>query len=293
MLDSLPTSASLTVCGLGFYELFVNGERMTRGRLAPYITNPDQLLAYDTYDLSGVLRQGKNTLGFILGSGMQNAHCKHWGLSEVPFASAPKLAFALVMKNGDTETVIEADENVRTKDSEILFNDLRYGETVDRRLETVGWSLPEYDDSGWDAAIPVSTHIGEPMERTSDPLVETYRRPPVRIFKEDDSYIYDFGLNGSGLCELKVSGMAGQRIEMLYGEIFENGKFSQSNLYSNPPYEGDPPRQRAVYVLRGDETETYLPTFTYFGFRYVKVSGITEEQATPELLRAVGVNRRR
>ena len=289
-LESIPDEATLTVTALGFYELWVNGEHATRGRLAPYITNPDQLLAYDHYDIRPMLRRGNNTLAFILGSGTQQSHTSSWGLSGVPFISAPKLAFAVELTDGSAKTLIEADETVRTWDSEILFNDLRYGEIVDARLVTDGWQRCDFDDSEWDPAISVNTHAGEAMLRTSDPVVETYRQAPVRIFREDDAYIYDFGTNGAGYCELCVSGGPGQRIEILYGELFENGKFSQSNLYSKPPSPEETPRQRTVYVLRGDREERYKPTFAYFGFRYARISGITAEQATPSLLTRIGLN---
>ncbi len=65
--------ATLTICGLGFYELYVNGERRTKGLLAPYISNPNDTLYYDRYDLTVDLREGKNVLGMMLGNGHLNA----------------------------------------------------------------------------------------------------------------------------------------------------------------------------------------------------------------------------
>ena len=71
-VDSKVHSASITLCGLGFYELYLNGERLTKGPLAPYISNPDDILYYDSYDVAPLLRQGRNTIGVILGNGMLN-----------------------------------------------------------------------------------------------------------------------------------------------------------------------------------------------------------------------------
>ena len=65
-------AAKLTICGLGFYELFINGKRLTKGLLAPYISNPDDMLYYDEYDVTAELRAGKNALGLMLGNGMLN-----------------------------------------------------------------------------------------------------------------------------------------------------------------------------------------------------------------------------
>lgn len=65
--------AELTICGLGFYELGVNGVCITKGRLAPYISNPDELLCYDRYDVTPYLKEGQNELTVLLGNGMLNA----------------------------------------------------------------------------------------------------------------------------------------------------------------------------------------------------------------------------
>lgn len=62
-------TAKITICGLGFYELFVNGKRITKGLLAPYISNPDDILYYDEYDLKNLLLKGKNAIGIVLGNG--------------------------------------------------------------------------------------------------------------------------------------------------------------------------------------------------------------------------------
>ncbi|MBQ4628056.1 MAG: alpha-L-rhamnosidase N-terminal domain-containing protein, partial [Clostridia bacterium] len=72
VIDELPDNAEITVCGLGFYEIYINGKHITKGKLSPYITNSHETLAYDNYDLMPYLTKGKNTLAFILGNGMQN-----------------------------------------------------------------------------------------------------------------------------------------------------------------------------------------------------------------------------
>ena len=71
-LDTKPTEASLSICGLGFYVLFVNGERVSKGHIAPYISNPDHICYYDTFDVTDKLTEGENVIGVILGNGMLN-----------------------------------------------------------------------------------------------------------------------------------------------------------------------------------------------------------------------------
>ena len=69
----------LVICGLGLYRVFCNGNEITRGRLASCPSNPDQLLYYETYDITKLVQQGKNVIGILLGNGMLNCnggdHC--------------------------------------------------------------------------------------------------------------------------------------------------------------------------------------------------------------------------
>lgn len=50
----------IKIATCGFYELFFNGERITKGFLAPYISNTDDYIYYDEYDVS--LDRGENVL---------------------------------------------------------------------------------------------------------------------------------------------------------------------------------------------------------------------------------------
>jgi alpha-L-rhamnosidase len=91
-------SAKLFITGLGFYRLFVSGKEITRGLLSPYISNPDDLVYYDEYDLTDILSEGENCIGAILGNGMQNAlGGEEWSLNVGDFVGAPRLALALVI----------------------------------------------------------------------------------------------------------------------------------------------------------------------------------------------------
>ena len=65
-LETEPARAEITVCGLGFYEIRVNGRNITKGPLAPYISNPDDVCYYDRYDLTGLLKKGKNAVLLLL-----------------------------------------------------------------------------------------------------------------------------------------------------------------------------------------------------------------------------------
>ena len=63
------------VASQGYYELYVNGRNMTKGPLAPYISNPEHILYDDCYDITLALLPGKNAIGVLLGNGADLCRC--------------------------------------------------------------------------------------------------------------------------------------------------------------------------------------------------------------------------
>ena len=119
--------ATVTIGCAGFYDVFINGNKITKGLIAPYISNPDHLVYYDEYDIAPYIQQGKNILGIQLGNGMQNCPGGEiWDFEKSDFRGSPRFAFSIEITDsyGKT-TVIEADETVKTADSPVMFDDLR------------------------------------------------------------------------------------------------------------------------------------------------------------------------
>ena len=127
------SGASLRICGLGLYRLFINGTDITKGAFAPYISNTSDLVYVDEYTLTEYLRSGDNALCVALGNGMQNAlGAFTWELDTADFQSVPKLAFELTVRYQDgSSQVIRSDETVMTAPSAIIFNDWWCGEYYD------------------------------------------------------------------------------------------------------------------------------------------------------------------
>lgn len=296
--------AELTICGLGLYELFVNGQKITKGRLAPYISNPDHLLYYDYYDLQPYLRDGANAIGIMLGDGFLNAKCHVWDFDKNIFTSSPKLALHLKVED---ETGIRnfTAEDFKCKKGPILFNDLRSGEFYDKRLEEQGWTEADfYESEDWHMPLKAETPRGEAKLCEAEPIAVINELKPIRIYQGEldeyvlnrphesnqgvvenpvaktGGYVFDFGENNAGIFRLKIKGRKGQRIDIQCAEKESNGKVDYGNIYFYP----DGYAQRDIYIVGSDEEEIYEPFFTYHGFRYLYVTGITEEQATEDLL---------
>ena len=128
--DKTPIKAELSVCGLGFYRFWLDGEELTRGHMSPYISNPDDIMDYDVYDITDKFASGKHVLGFQLGNGMQNCFGGYvWDFEKAAWRSAPKLAVCLTLtyEDGTTEEY-EADESFVWAPSPVIYDDLRQGE---------------------------------------------------------------------------------------------------------------------------------------------------------------------
>ena len=298
-------SARLALTVTGFYELYVNGKNVTRGLLAPYITNPDHLLYLDSYDIAPYLCEGNNAIALILGNGFANQDFPEWDFNVAPFRSAPKLALELKISASGGEVNISSDEKFKVAPSAILFDMDRFGVIYDARLERDGFSLPDYDDSDWGLAGYADAPLGVIKESRAVPIRVRERLSPISVTRQSDfyclhfkngepmeqtyvkdGYLYDFGVNAAGACRLKIKGERGQKITLRHGESLRDGYF---DIGSTVTVNEKTPSfinylQTDVYYLKGGEEEIFFPNFTYHGFRYAFVEGITPEQASADLL---------
>ena len=283
-LNEIGEKAEISICGLGFYVLYINGKNITKGALAPYISNPDHLCYYDTYDVTQYLQKGKNAVGIILGNGFYNPFGGVvWDFDKAEWINPP--CVSLEFKIGD-DILFESDESFKTCSSPIIFDELRMGEYYDANKEIPNWNMPSFDDSNWDNAYYAPVPRGKLTLCNAEPICITKEIKPVNIIKQDDDYIYVFGENNAGVCTLKIKAEKGQRIELFHGEMVTDGRFDN---YSTIFDRDDAPfypeySQKDIYIAKGEGIEEYTPSFTYHGFRYVLVKGIGKEQATKDLL---------
>ncbi|MBO4733227.1 MAG: family 78 glycoside hydrolase catalytic domain, partial [Clostridia bacterium] len=280
------TTGSIKVAACGFYDLYINGQKITKGYLAPYISNTDDYVYYDEYTVS--LDEGENVIGIILGNGFQNNPGGYiWDFDKAPFRSAPKAAVCLAYKNGSGDIVnIVSNETFKTYPSPILSDDYRFGETYNANLELPGWNEKGFDDASWQNTIVTQSPKGEIKLCEAEPIVTEAELKPVNIFAEDGGFVYDFGVSNAGVCRLNIKGQKGQKIEFQHADILKDGRFYIKNVwFARDTWERDKNIvHKDTYICKGEGIETYTPRFTYHGFRYVKVTGIEPKQATKDLL---------
>ncbi len=282
-------SATLHISGLGYFESWINGRRVTQNVLEPLWTDYRKRIFYSTYDVREQLVKGDNAIGVMLGNGWFNLlPLRMWGSKifrhHLP-SGAPILIARLEITYADgTQQVITTDRSWKWSDGPLVRNSIYLGEEYDARLEKEGWNCADYDDSSWSQARE-TTAPGPLMASSAPPIRIGKTLAPVKITEpEKGVYVFDFGQNFAGWVRLKVTGAAGTRVEMRIGELLQ--KKGRVNLLTSTagqikrkgvggPGAPDVAIQKNVYILKGSENgETYTPRFTYHGFRYVEVHGL-------------------
>jgi alpha-L-rhamnosidase len=263
--------AHLFVCGLGHFELFLNGEKVGNHVLDPGWTNYRKTCLYVPFDVSSMLRPGKNVVGLMLGNGMYNVAGGRYTKFTGSFG-APKLIAQMHIQYEDgTHEILASDKTWKTSPGPITFSCIYGGEDYDARLEKPGWDQPGFDDGAWSAVREVAGPGGVLQAQNAPPLIVEKTLLPVSLERTGDAaYAVDLGENLSARPFLKVQGKAGQQVRI---EVAER---------PNMPWEG----HSYTYTLRGEGVEVFRPRFTYFGFQYLYVQGAEQEPANgaPQLL---------
>jgi len=260
-------SARAYLTGVGFYEFYINGNRVGDHVLAPAKTPYHKYILYDTYDVSGLLKQGANTLGIHLGNGWYNPYKKWWNDYRMQwFGSKKAIAQILVNYNDGSSEWIITDENWRWANGPVTYNCVYDGEVYDANLDHFGWTLPGYNDSDWK---PVTVFI-RPGAR-----LLSHRMPPVKVHEtfepkeisvtKSGMKVYDMGQNFAGWVRVKARGAKNTTIKIRFAEdLNPDGTI---NVTSN-----EFAKATSEYRFKGDGIETYEPKFTWFGFRYVEIT---------------------
>jgi len=259
--------ARLYATARGVYEPRLNGRRVGDRVLAPGWTDYTKRIQYQTYDVGDLLRAGENALGAILGPGWYAGYlgfARQYGL----YGARPQLLLQLHVEydDGGADTVV-SDGAWRGATGPILYSDPLMGEAYDARLESRGWDLPGYDDTGWRAVVVAARDATALVADRAEPVRVTEELAPVTVTPLDaDTHIVDLGQNMVGWARLRVSGAAGVRVRLRFAEMLDaDGRLYTANLRHA--------RQTDTYILAGDGAEVFEPRFTFHGFRYVEVTG--------------------
>jgi len=285
MVSGVVKKATLYVSALGLYEFYVNGKRIGNDYFAPGWTDYTKRVYYNGYDVTRVVRAGKNAFGAIVANGwyagylgyalLVGSKTTHAFYGDVPLLKAQvEIEYA----DGKKEIVV-TDASWKAADGGIREADILNGETFNANLEPAGWNTPGFNASSWQ---PVQVH-----NEKASLLTQIYPANPVGIWGEikpvsvtegaKGKYIVDMGQNFSGVVRMTVRANKGDSIVIKYGEkLFPDGKLVTENLR----------RARATdtYISKGSaQGETWMPRFTYHGFQYIEISGLKSKPALNDI----------
>ncbi|GGG76418.1 family 78 glycoside hydrolase catalytic domain [Edaphobacter dinghuensis] len=258
--------AMLYVSALGQGEVHLNGSKVGDAELAPSWTDYGKTVRYEAYDVTSMLRQGKNAVGVMVGNGMFNVvRTPHRYTKLVNSFGRPMVMvqMRLTYANGKTKTIV-SDGSWKSAAGPITFSSTYGGEDYDATKEQAGWDSAGFRDKGWKRVSVVDgpggkleSEIAPPIEvmKTYMPVKTTEVKPGVTV--------YDLGQNFAGWPDVKVSGTKGAVVKMIPGELL-NADGTVSQMSSKGP-------QWFSYTLKGTGAEEWHPRFSYYGFRYVQV----------------------
>ncbi|WP_203257160.1 alpha-L-rhamnosidase [Hyunsoonleella ulvae] len=271
-------NAQVYICGLGLYELFLNGEKVGDHVLDPAPSNYDKQAYYVNYDITEDLKSGKNAFGINLGNGFygQNISWKNDPESDRDLAFGPPTVRCLVKltyTDGSKEDFY-TDKSWKEATGSIVFNNIYGGDTYDARYELGDWATVGYNDEQWGLAKEASPKTRKISAQQIPAIKKLKEFEPQRVFKgADGEWIVDFGQNIAGWVKLNVKEKEGQLIEVITTEaLLTDG----SDIFLGSTGGGaNGMSQIYEYICKGDEVESWEPKFSYHGFRYAKVKGVS------------------
>lgn len=282
--------ARLYICGLGYYEAYLNGKKIGENMVDPGWTAHRKEAHYVTYDITDELRNGKNAIGVMLGNGWWNPLplrlFRTYNLRDVQETGRPCLkAQILVRYNDGSEEWINTDESWLTTEGPIVLNNVYLGEKYDARREVKGFAQPGANTSSWKKATVVQGPSGVLVPRMQPPVQVDHVLKPVAIYEPQPGvYVVDMGQNFAGVGRIKVKAPKGTEISLRYGEIINDDK-SLNTITVNAGHikeiwglDGGPGAPKTAeqldrYVAKGEGREVWNPRFTFHGFRYIEVKG--------------------
>ncbi len=280
--------AKVFVCGLGYFELYVNGERIGNDLLVPGMTDYTERhdlakgpiaidgnftahrVMYLAYDVTGQLQQGDNALGVILGNGFYSPVNLNIPLSRFG-DKCLRLQMQVTYDDGTTDCIV-TDGSWQSRPSAITYNSVHGGEIYNACLETPLWATTQDQSEGWHSVKCVTGPTGEMGAHTAPTDKVTEVLKPISLTRrEDGAWVVDFGKEIAGWVHLR--GLKGEKGDTLKVDYLSES--IQGNMR---------------YVMNGSGREEYAPRFTWFVFSKAVISGVKSLSAANLTAEAVNTD---
>jgi hypothetical protein len=277
-LDKKIKRAEAFICGLGFYELRLNGQKVGDRVLDPGWTNYRKTCLYSTYDVTAMLTQGSNAMGVMLGNGMYHIPGGRYTKFTGSFGP-PKMIMQLHVEFADgTSQVVCSDDSWTWALSPVVFSCIYGGEDYDARKELPGWDKPGFSADAFKPVLVVDGPGGALASQSAPPIKVMAEYKPIKITEPKPGvWVYDFGQNCASMPRLTVQGTAGAKLRMTPGELLGADGIVSQGSSGGPAY--------YTYTLKGGPAESWSPRFFYYGSRYLQLDSSDHPPAeAPKIL---------
>ncbi len=257
--------ARLYICGLGLYEVYLNGRKVGDQYLTPYFTDYRYWVQYQTYDAAPYLKAGTNRIDVYMGNGWYKGKFGYLNKGELReyYGSEFKLLAELRWESAEGGGAVGTDESWLALKSPVILSGIYDGEMYDARMEQAVEQVPERQR--------LQARMCQAPQGRLLPMIGTavrrHQTLPVQevITTKTGETVLDFGQEITGWVAFQGEGPVGQRILLQYGEVLQNGVFYRDNLRTA--------KAEYTFIANGKK-QPARPHFTFYGFRYVKVTGM-------------------
>lgn len=260
--------ARLYVTGLGLYEAYINGEKAGDELLTPFCNDYREQIQYQTIDVTALL-QRENRIAIYCGNGWYKGRLGYEGGVQAYGSRFAAMAELHIWYEDGSHAVIATDKTWKYRGSDIEMSDIYDGEILNRQL----WDGRENPEKPVELIEKDTGSLMGDILLSTERLTERYSLPVIVkerlavqevIHTPSGEIVLDMGQNFTGFMEFEADFPAGTRIVLDFGEVLQQGNFYNDNYRTA--------KAQYVYVSDGRK-ETVRPHFTYYGFRYVRVSG--------------------
>jgi len=259
-------SARVYVTSQGLYQLFLNGKKVSADLFTPGWTSYKNRIQYQTYDVTSMI-QSKNSIGAVVGDGWFRGNIG-WSSKNGYYGSKIALLAQLQLTYTDgTSEIVGTDGSWKAANGPIIKSDIYNGETYDARKEMPGWSTTGFNDSNWTKVLVVEKPKSAIVAPQGVPVKAIEEVKAIKLITTPKGEtVFDMGQNMVGWVRLKIQGKNGDLITLKYAEVLDKeGNFYTDNLRKA--------KCTDYYTLKGEGQEVYEPSFTFHGFRFVKIEG--------------------
>ncbi|OGF46089.1 MAG: hypothetical protein A2452_01540 [Candidatus Firestonebacteria bacterium RIFOXYC2_FULL_39_67] len=269
--------ARIYVTSRGLFELHLNGERVGKDYFTPGWTDYKKRIQYIVYDVTTQLSEGNNVLGAILGDGWY-AGFLGWGNNHHSYGYQLSLLMQLEVEYFDGKReIICSDPDWKTALGPILKSDIYNGETYDARREIKNWDSTRGKESVWKKVTVFSAPKASLEAKCNAPVRKQESLPSlVQTEPVKGTHIFDLGQNMVGWAKIRFNAKAGTAVKIRYGEMLnDDGTLYTANLRAAECTDR--------YICKGGGKELFEPHFTFHGFRYVELTGLSKKPAKKDV----------